>query len=174
MIFHLLPDLAVSIGIPADDHGGLLAYWRGVVIVTYLLMHYSAFWHYRLTASVFSQCLGVIGLVCIAQAPSVLLLFIGLTFHGQLVGFNYFAGLFYSTAGSSQESRSLAAGLHEASLAAGMAAGTVLGGTLGTLVNERAPWFLAAGVLSGLIALQLTAWKRWHGSLRAEPAAIAR
>ena len=101
LVFHLLPDLVVTIGIAANNHGSLLAYWRAVVIGAYLLMHISGFWHFRFSTSLASQILGAIGLILIAQAESAVSLFVGLTLLGQLVGYNYFSGLFYSTAGSS-------------------------------------------------------------------------
>ena len=161
LIFHLLPDLAVTIGVPADNHGGLLAFSRSVVITTYLLMHFVGFWHYRFSTSVASQVLGVMGLLLIAQAESAIALLIGLTLHGQLVGYNYFSGLFYSTAGSSRDQRTMAAGIHEATLAVGMAIGTVTGGLLGSMIGQRVPYLLAATVLTVLIAVQVTAWWKW-------------
>ncbi len=168
LIFHLLPELAVSIGVPADEHGTLLAYWRGVVIVTYLLMHASGFWHYRMSTSIASQLLGVLGLLLIAKAQSAFVLFLGVTLHGQLVGYNYFSGLFYSTAGSSQNRRTMAAGIHEATLAIGMSSGTVLGGFLGSQYGARSPWFFAALVLFVLIGLQAYTWRRWQATMQRE------
>src|SRR5262249_55902442 len=100
MVIHLLPDLAVTIGVPPDGHGKLLGCWRAVIIAPYLLMHHVAFWHYRLPASLAAQVLGAGGLVMIGQAESAVTLLIGLALLGQLVGYNYFSGLFYSTAGS--------------------------------------------------------------------------
>ncbi|MBI5760536.1 MAG: MFS transporter [Planctomycetales bacterium] len=161
MVLHLLPDLAVAIHVPPDDHGRLLAGWRIVIIATYLIMHYSAFWHYRLSTAMASQALAAIGLVVIARAESAVTLFIGVALLGQLVGYNYFSGLFYSTAGSSHERRALAAGIHEATLAVGMAIGTSVGGVLGTLVNHRVPYLLAASVLLVLIVVQSAAWWSW-------------
>jgi MFS family permease len=172
LIFHLLPELAVSIGVPADDHGGLLFYWRSVVIATLLVLHFSEFWHYRVSTSVASQLLGVLGLLIIAQAQSATVLFIGLTLHGQLAGYNYFSGLFYSTAGSSQDRRTMAAGIHEATLAIGMSSGTVLGGYLGTQIGPRSPWFMAATVLMVLVAIQLFAWWRWNRLTRSSMIAV--
>ncbi len=182
LIFHLLPDLAVSLGMASDSHGSLLAWWRGVVIATYGAMHVFGFWHYRLAASVASQLLGVAGLLLIAAAPSAgwlpegipssVLLLLGVTLHGQLVGYNYFSGLFYSTAGSVRSGRTLAAGIHEATLAVGMAAGTLTGGVLGSTLGKSTPWLLAAAVLSGLLLLQAAAWMSWlHGDLRSAAAA---
>lgn len=161
MVIHLLPDLAVSIGVPPDDHGKLLACWRGVIIATYLLLHHAAFWHYRLGTSLASQVLAASGLVVIARSESAVTLLIGLALLGQLVGYNYFSGLFYSTAGSSHERRALAAGIHEATLATGMALGTVAGGAIGTLVNHRTPYLLAAAVMLVLMAVQSAAWWKW-------------
>jgi MFS family permease len=161
MVIHLLPGLAVSIGVPPDDHGMLLASWRAVIVGTYVLMHYVAFWHYRLSTSLTSQVLAASGLVVIARAESAVTLLLGLALLGQLVGYNYFSGLFYSTAGSSNERRALAAGIHEATLAAGMAFGTIAGGILGSLVNHRMPYLLAAGVMLALMVVQAAAWWRW-------------
>lgn len=166
MIVHLLPDLAVTIGVPADDHGMLLAFWRGVIIATYLLMHHAVFWHYRLITSAASQVVAAVGLVVIALAQSATTLFIGLALLGQLVGYNYFSGLFYSTAGSDHDRRALAAGIHEATLAIGMAVGTIAGGVLGSLVNQRLPYALAAAVIGVLLCVQGVAWQRWVRPVR--------
>lgn len=160
LVIHLLPDLAVTIGIAPDAHGRLLACWRAVIIGTYLLMHYSSFWHYRFGTSAASQLLAAAGLVIIGQAETTPALLAGLVLLGQLVGYNYFSGLFYSTAGSSRERRALAAGIHEATLATGMAIGTIMGGTLGSLVNHRVPYLLAALVMLLLVAAQTAARRR--------------
>lgn len=161
MVLHLLPDLAVTIGVAAADHGKVLAVWRGVIIATYLVMYRLTFWHYNLTTALVSQVLAGIGLIVISQATSAGTLLIGLVLLGQLVGYNYFSGLFYSTVGSSHESRALAAGIHEATLAIGMAVGTIVGGVLGSLVNHRVPYLLAAVVLGVMIIAQTIAWWIW-------------
>ena len=61
MVVHLLPDLAVNIGVPADRHGQLLAGWRVAIISTYLLLHASHFWHFRFGVSLVSQLLAASG-----------------------------------------------------------------------------------------------------------------
>lgn len=161
MVIHLLPGLAVAIGIPPDDHGRLLGCWRAVVIATYLVLHVTRFWHYRIAVALGSQMLAALGLVLVASADSGAMLLGGLSLLGQLVGFNYFSGLFYSTLGSAQHSRSLAAGIHEATLATGMAIGTFIGGILGSAINVRVPYLLAAGVLLLLSTIQYLVWRRW-------------
>lgn len=161
LVVHLLPDLAVMIGVPAANHGMILAAWRAVIIMTYLLMHRFHFWHYRFSTSILSQGLAAAGLVVIAGANSGGTLMLGLALLGQLVGYNYFSGLFYSTAGSSDESRALAAGIHEATLAAGMAAGTIVGGMLGSWVSPRMPYLMAAAAMVLLVGAQSVAWWSW-------------
>lgn len=166
LVIHLLPNLAVTIGVPADQHGVLLAGWRVVIVATYLVLHCATFWHYKLSTSLASQVLAACGLVVIARAESAVVLSIGLALLGQLVGYNYFSGLFYSTVGSSHERRALAAGIHEATLATGMAIGTIAGGVIGTRVDHRAPYLLAAAVMLVLVVVQSAAWWRWVRPLR--------
>jgi MFS family permease len=161
IIIHLLPDLAVAIGVRSQDHGKLLASWRAVIIGTYLLMHRTAHWHYRFGTALASQTLAACGLLVIARSESTLTLLVGLALLGQLVGYNYFSGLFYSTAGSPDERRALAAGIHEATLAGGMAIGTMAGGVFGSVGGRRMPYVAAAGVMLVLTVVQSTAWWRW-------------
>lgn len=161
MVVHLLPDLAVNIGVHADRHGELLACWRVAIIVTYLLLHVSQFWHFQFKTSVLSQLLAVVGLMVIGLSNSAWMLLGGLVLLGQMVGYNYFSGLYYSTIGSSDENRALAAGIHEATLATGMAVGTIVGGFLGYNVNFRVPYLFAAGVLVVLVGVQAVAWWKW-------------
>jgi predicted MFS family arabinose efflux permease len=161
MVVHLLPDLAVNIGVPADRHGQLLAGWRVAIISTYLLLHASHFWHFRFRVSVLSQLLAAIGLVVISQSTSAAMLLGGLVLLGQMVGYNYFSGLYYATLGSSDENRAWAAGVHEATLASGMAVGTTLGGYLGSTGNFRVPYLFAAGVLVVLVGVQALVWRKW-------------
>ena len=161
MVIHLLPDLAVNIGVEANHHGQLLATWRVAIITTYLLMHASHFWHYHFRVSLASQLLAAVGLIVIAQSNSAATLLVGLILLGQLVGYNYFSGLFYSTVGSSDDNRALAAGIHEATLAGGMAVGTIVGGFLGFYVSFRIPYLFAAGVLLLLAVVQTVAWWKW-------------
>ncbi len=169
MVVHLLSDLAVAIDVTSDQQGKLMAGWRVIIIATYLVMHVSQFWHYRLSAALTSQALGAVGLVVIASANSGTVLMLGLALLGQLVGFNYFAGLYYSTAGSSTERRALAAGIHEATLAGGMAVGTIVGGLMGTWMGHRVPYYMAAGVVALMMSFQVVGW--WMGGGRRDRSA---
>jgi uncharacterized membrane protein YoaK (UPF0700 family) len=160
LVIHLLPDLAVTLGIPADHHGVILAGWRSVIVMTYLVLHRFSFWQFRMSVSVASQLLAFCGLLLIAAADNLVVLSVGLAMLGQLVGYNYFAGLFYSTVGSKKQQRATAAGIHEATLAGGMAVGTSIGGFIGSAVSHSAPYVLAAMMLLLLLLVQIELRRR--------------
>ena len=154
-------------------HRKLLASWRGVIIGTYLLMHRTAHWHYRLGTALASQALAACGLLMIVRSESTVTLLAGLTLLRQLVGYNYFSCLFYSTTGSPDERRALAAGIHEATLAGAMAIGTMAGGILGSVGDRRMPYIVAATMMLVLIVVQSTAWWRWVRPLSRRKAGAA-
>ena len=168
LVLHLISDLAVSIGIAAERQGEVMALWRVVIIATYLLMHFASGWQFRMLPSVVSQIFGALGLVVISQAQSPLSLLAGLALLGQLVGYNYFSGLFYSASGNPAQNRALTAAIHEATLAAGMAVGTTVGGALGNLAGHRVPYLLGAVVVTGVLAGQGMGWRRWVRPLERE------
>jgi len=161
IILFLLPELMVVLDVPSEQHGMVLALWRAAAMSLYLVMYRSAFWHYRFSTSLVSQALAVAGLLLIVWTDSIVVLALGLVLVGQLGGYNYFASLYYGTAGSSDERRGLAASLHEATLAIGMAAGTLGGGLVGAAANARAPYVLAAAVIVALAVAQCAAYLRW-------------
>jgi MFS family permease len=165
MVVHLIADLAVAIQISSKTQGILMACWRAVTIVTYLAMYRLTFWQFRLAPQVISSGLGAIGLLVIAKADSEVGLCFGLVLLGQLVGFNYFSGLFYSSAGPSVKQRTLAAGLHEATLAVGMAVGTLAGGWLATQYGYRVPYQLAAVGIVLFLLLQVAVAVRQRESI---------
>lgn len=162
IVMYLLSPVMVELGIQQDAHGRLLAGWRVAIIATYALLHVSVFWHYRLWVSLSSQLFGAVGLVVLSLADTPFTLLAGLALHGQLVGFNYFSGLYYGAAGSSHQTRAFAAGIHEATLAAGMAAGTFAAGYFGSRFGNRSPYQLAAGVIVFLTLMQIIAWWKWR------------
>jgi hypothetical protein len=85
----------------------------------------------------------------------VMVLLAGVTLLGQLVRYNYFSGLFYSTTGNPDERRALAAGIHEATLAGGMVIDTMAGGLLGSVGGLRMPYVVAAGVMLALTVVHI-------------------
>jgi len=154
MVIHLFPDLAVHLGVPPDQHGIIVATSRVIVILTYFAMYHLSFWHLRLAPAIASQMLATVGLIVISYARQPVELVVGLALLSQLAGFNYFASLFYSTAGSSHEGRGAASGYHEATLALGFAAGSILGGLAGDIGDPGTPYRLGAAVIVVLALLQ--------------------
>ena len=154
MVFHLFPDIAVHLDVPPAQHGIIVATSRVIAILTYFAMYHLSFWHLRLAPALASQMLAIVGLILISYAQGPVELVVGLALLSQLAGFNYFASLFYSTAGSSHKRRAAASGFHEATLALGFAAGSILGGLAGDTGDPGTPYRLGAIVILVLALLQ--------------------
>lgn len=160
MVIHLFPKLAVHLGVPSEQHGMILAVTRGVVISVYFGLYFTHFWHLRLVPAVVSQLLAVIGLLLISYSSGVASLMLGLVFLAQLLGFNYFASLYYATLATTHERRGTASGIHEATLALGFAAGSFLGGIVGDVGGLQMPYRLGAAVIVALVLLQVMIYWR--------------
>ena len=160
MVLHLLPRLVVDIGIPPDAHGFMLATMRLLVMGVYLLMYGLNFWHHRFSTALVSQLIAVLGLTLIALAGNAPILWLGLAGLAQLMGYNYFASLYYTTSGSTEEQRGAATGIHEATIAAGFTLGSTIGGLVGQHTDLRAPYALSAAVILALALVQLTVYLR--------------
>ena len=160
VIFHLFPKLMVTLDVSSGRHGMMLVLIRLVAMSAYLVMYRSAFWHYRFSVSLVVQAVAVAGLVMITVASNQLMLLAGLAAIGLLVGHNYFASLYYSTSGATEERIGAASGIHEATLGLGFAGGSLLGGLLGNLAGVRMPYLLAAGLIIALAGVQMFAYYR--------------
>ena len=93
----------------------------------------------------------------------------GLVSLAQLMGYNYFASLYYSTTGVTEERRGAASGMHEFTLSVGFAAGAAGGGMFGQFFGIRAPYQLAAAFIFALLILQLAslaAFKRKQSAIK--------
>ena len=167
LVLHLFPDLAVSLGVRADSHGTMLAIMRVVTIATYLTMHNITFWHHRFGITALAQLAGLSGLLVLTRAVSQTALTIGLCFLGLLLGFNYFASLYYSTTSSHERRKGLAGGIHEATLGLGIAGGSLVGGAAGALMGPRAPYWLSAFILTGFFLVQTCVFARGNRGPRA-------
>jgi len=160
LVMHLFPDLAVRLGVAPEHHGLMLAIMRGVIIATYFLMHRLAFWHRRFSVALVAQAIAIIGLLVLSQAQTKLGLTLGLCALGLLLGFNYFASLYYSTTGHAEKQKGLVTGIHEATLGLGMAVGCVVGGYTGVVLGPRAPYLLGAAVIVCAAVAQIIVY-RW-------------
>jgi hypothetical protein len=165
-VLFLFPKLTVSLGVPPEEHGTLLAAGRLFSIGTYCLMHASHVWLYRFSLALAAQLLGVLGLLGLTVATTATGLSAGLASLSVLLGFNYFSSLYYSTTGSADHRKGSSGGIHEATLALGFAGGSLLGGLAGSLVGDRAPYGLAAAVVTALAVVQMVLYGRVVHPLR--------
>ena len=155
MVLHLFPKLAVSLHVPAEQHGTIVATMRLAVIGVYLLMHRVSFWHFRVTTALISQGIAAAGMVLLSFATTIAQLWLALVALAQLCGYNYFASLYYSTSGSTDAHRGAASGIHEATLALGFAAGSAVGGAIGQWFGAQAPYGFAAALIVVLACVQM-------------------
>lgn len=161
MILHLFPQLAVNLHVPSELHGTIVVAMRVAVIGVYLLMYRSQFWHYRFSVPLVAQASGLAGLGVLLVARGPMGLIVGLMGLAVLLGYNYFAGLYYSTTSRGDEQRGAVSGMHEGTLALGFAAGSMGGGIVGTLAGGRAPYVLGMCVIVVLAAIQIAVYVRW-------------
>lgn len=183
MVFHLLPRLMVDLEIAADNHGWLVMFCRGCVLLTYVLLYRLVFWHYRFYFPILTQLLAVAGLVIVVLAHSIWQIGLGLAALGVLVGYNYFASLYYSMAGGGPKRQGLASGIHEASLGFGFAMGSITGGLFARLTEafdhvlppiliQRSPYLLAISVITVLLAVQGRMYRRRREEMRGKRTAL--
>ena len=138
----------------------MLAIGRTIVINTFLLMYKSSFWHHCFSVSIAVQLLGIVGLIGLAVFETFIGLMVGLSFLSVLLGYNYFSSLYYSSTGSADHKKGAAIGLNEATLALGMTGGALFGGVTGSLYGGRAPFLLAASVITCLAVGQIFVYRK--------------
>jgi len=162
MLWFLFPALAVSLGLPAEQHGVVLGVGRATVIGIYIGMHLLTGWHHRFRYSMAAQLVGLVGmlLVCVAETPVGLAF--GVLLLSTLLGYNYFASLFYNRAGHVDDDKGAAFGLNEAFLAFGASGGSLMGGWAATEWGARAPFQLAAMVIAAALLVQWPMLRRWR------------
>lgn len=164
LVLHLFSDLAVLLDIPASTHGVLLAGMRMVVIATYLSLHITTYWRYRLYPLIGVQTVGILGLVVLTQASTAVGVAFGLASLALLIGYNYFVGLYYGNEKPSRRGRGFASGMHQGTLAAGLAAGSLGGGIFGQFLGHRSPYVLGIAVLVLVMATQVLVIRRFRVS----------
>ena len=184
MVFHLLPRLMVDLDIAADAHGWLIMFCRACVLATYVLLYRLAFWHYRFYFPMVTQLLAIAGLLIVILAQTMWQIGLGLFALGVLVGYNYFASLYYSTAGGGPKRQGMVSGIHEASLGVGFAMGSIIGGLFARLTEafddvlpavliQRSPYVLAISVIVVLLVLQGRMYRRRREEMRGKRTALS-
>lgn len=170
ILWFLFPILVVDLDVRPGTHGAVLAVGRVVVMSTYCLMYLFPGWHYRFGLACIAQAIGAAGLIVISLADTALGLSCGVAALSALMGYNYFAGLFYSGTGNAPKRKGLAFGLNEASLGLGAAGGSFFGAIAVVNFGSRGPFCVAAGLIVTLLLLQTVAyWKLVRpGTVRGE------
>lgn len=158
MLWFLFPILVVDLGVEPSAHGVVLAVGRVVVMSTYCVMYLFPGWHYRFGLAAAAQALGAVGLIGISQGNTAWGLAGGVAALSAMMGYNYFAGLFYSARGNAPKKKGLAFGLNEASLGLGAAGGSFFGAIAVETLSSRAPFAIAASLVLTLIVVQTVAY----------------
>tara|TARA_B100000809_G_scaffold159781_1_gene157168 strand:+ start:2329 stop:3507 length:1179 start_codon:yes stop_codon:yes gene_type:complete len=167
ILWFLLPHLFVQLEIPADAHGMILAIGRGVVITTFVVMHFRTGWRYHFRYTALFHLLGIVGLCGILLGSSIVVLTLSVCGFSVLMGYNYFGSLFYSSTGNENERKGRAFGWNEAFLGFGAVGGSFLGGWLGS-GNVRAPYLLAAIIVGLSFSVQAIVYLKHVRPLRRE------
>lgn len=163
LIWFLLPKLIVQQSIEADTHGTIMACGRVCTIATFVLMYLLPKWPYKVRFVVVCHSLGAIGLVGIYSSSTAMGFGASVCVFSTLMGFNYYGSLYYSSTGSSSESKGKAFGLNEAFLMFGAVGGSILGAALSTSDSFRLPFAVAAGVVVASLILQCLIWHKKIG-----------
>ncbi|MFP6768754.1 MAG: MFS transporter, partial [Planctomycetaceae bacterium] len=111
----------------------------------------------RFRFSVIVQLLGLLGMVLVFVSSTAVALATGVVLLSLLLGYNYFASLFYNREANDDRQKGRAFGLNEAFLGFGAAGGALLGGWVASDWGERAPFQISAVLIAVSLVVQL-AW----------------
>jgi len=153
-VWFLYPSLAVALQVPAEAHGVTLAVGRGVVMSIYCVMYFQPNWQFRFRYSLLAQITGIIGLLGLCSAQTTIGLTASIAGLSTLLGFNYFASLFYNAQGADKNRKGRAFGLNEAFLALGAAGGSLFGGLAAPYLGIRGPYQMAMIVVAIMATVQ--------------------
>jgi len=160
LLWFLFPQLMVNIGVPADQHGRVLAVGRATVMGTFCLMYFIPLWEFRFRFAMVTQLCGIAGLTLLSVSEGTTGLGLGVVGVSLMMGYTYFSSLFYNAVGNPPDRKGRAFGLNEACLCVGAAGGSCLGGYLGADWGARAPFQVAAALVVGLLLVQfLLFWR---------------
>ncbi len=171
LIHFIFPKLVTDLGINAAVHGMMLTTGRIFVFGVYFLLHFTTFWRHRLLPAVAAQIIGVVSLLLLTYGSTVAVLTAGLTGLGVMMGYNYFASMFYSTTSFSSRRVGLASGIHQGSMAIGFTAGSLGGGYLSLHSGIRVPYQVCIAILLCSLLFQVLGYLWVHGWRGARSAA---
>ena len=162
VLLNLFNKVATDLGIRPEAHGWLVVAIRGAALATAGLMFCSVYWHHRWWSFLLAEGLAVVGLCVVGLTSDYWLFMLGFVLVGVMMGHNYYAGAYYSLSGVSahdaigQRSR---AAINESFFPMGALLGAGLGGLAGWYW-VRLPYFLAAGAVLVIFAIQMNMLKK--------------
>jgi MFS family permease len=161
LILYLFPKMAVEIGISPEQHAIILGIMRAAVISIYLIMHSTKIWHYKFRILLCLQGLAIMGLFFLYSSQNVLVIIFGFICIACLTGYNYFAGMFYGNAASSNENSGKLNGYHEGTVGLGAGLGSLIGGVIGTYFSLYAPYLFTIIVIFSMVCIQLIIYTKY-------------
>ena len=162
VLLNLFNKVATDLGVKPEAHGWLVVAIRAASLATVGLMFYSLYWHYRWWGFLLAEGLAVVGLCVVGVTSDYWLFMLGFVLVGIMIGHNYYAGVYYSLSSVSthdaigQRSR---AAINESFFPVGALLGAGLGGLAGWYW-VRLPYFLAAGAVLAIFAIQMNMLKK--------------
>ena len=155
-VWFLFPSLAVALNVSPSTHGAALAIGRGVVMSIYCVMYLNTHWQFRFRYSLIAQAAGCAGLLGLCLSNTAVGLTASIAGLSTLLGYNYFASLFYNSKGADDDRKGRAFGLNEAFLAFGAGGGSLFGGLAAPYFGIRAPYQMAMCVVGVMATIQCT------------------
>ena len=153
-VWFLFPNLAVALKVSPSTHGAALAIGRAVVMSIYCMMYFNTHWQFRFRYSLIAQVAGCAGLLGLCLSSSAVGLTISIGGLSTLLGYNYFASLFYNAKGAADDRKGRAFGVNEAFLAFGAGGGSLFGGLAAPYFGIRAPYQMAMCVVGVMATIQ--------------------
>ena len=146
IIRSLFPKLATDLGVQTAHLGYLIALIGLAQFTTFALISRTDRWQFRFWPLALVQLSAIAGLATLAFGTSLVAFAAGLLLQGVMIGFTFTASGFYSLHSTSPGGRRI--GIHETILGSGNLVGPLAGGLIGEYIGARAPYLLAAGVIT--------------------------
>ena len=160
LLMNLFPKLAQSprFAMNAEAIGHLHVVRQVVVVITFVVMAFTSFWHFRRRLAHICFALGGAGLLCVGLGGSYWQLAVGFGCIGMTMGTAYGMSIYYSLLNPA--SRGSKAGAHESILSGGATIGPIYGAMMMRLFDRPDAAFWMGLLPFGLIWLAGWWWAR--------------
>ena len=171
VLLNLFNKVATDLGLRSEAHGWLVVAIRGAALAIAGLMFCSVYWHRRWWSFLLAESLAVLGLCLVGLTSDYWLFMLGFILVGIMMGHNYYAGVYYSLSSVSAHDaigQRARAAINESFFPLGALLGAGLGGLAGWYW-VRLPYFLAAGAVLGVFAIQMNILRKNKSLFRNDP-----